>query len=62
MTPSATPEDYTTLTDVTRRQRSEELQQLIAPDRFGDNHASRSFNAIDLKNVLGQIEPNGRDR
>jgi hypothetical protein len=42
-----------------RRQRSEELQQLVAPDRFGDNNAPRSINAMDLKNVLGQIEPNG---
>jgi hypothetical protein len=43
-----------------RRQRSEELQQLVAPDRFGDNNAPRSINAMDLKNVLGQIETNGR--
>jgi hypothetical protein len=43
-------------------QRSEKLQQLVAPDRFGDHNAPRSINAMDLKNVLGQIEPNGRDR
>jgi hypothetical protein len=41
----------------TRRQRSEKLQQLIAPDRLGDHNAPRSINAMDLKNVLGQIEP-----
>src|ERR1700686_5690725 len=46
----------------TRRQRSEELQQLIAPDRLGDHNAPRSINAMNLKNVLGQIEPNGGDR
>ena len=43
-------------------QRSEELQRLVAPDRFGDNNAPRSINAIELKDVLGQIEPYGGDR
>ena len=43
-------------------QRSEKLQQLVAPDRFGDNNAPRSINAMDLKDVLGQIEPYGGDR
>jgi hypothetical protein len=45
-----------------RRQRSEELQQLVAPDRFGDNDAPRSVNAMDLKDVLGHIQPHGGDR
>jgi hypothetical protein len=46
----------------TRRQRSEKLQQLIPLDRLGDHNAPRSIIAMDLKNVLGQIEPNRRDR
>jgi hypothetical protein len=45
-----------------RRQRSEKLQQVFTPDRFGDYDAPRRINAMDLKDVLGQIEPNGRDR
>ena len=40
-------------------QRSEKLQQLVPPDRFGDHDAPRSINAMDL---LGQIEPYGGDR
>ena len=48
--------------DKARRQRSEKLQQLVAPDRLGDHNAPRSINAVNLKDVLGQIEPNGRDR
>ena len=40
-----------------RRQRSEKLQQLVAPDRLGDHNAPRSINAMNLKHVLGQIEP-----
>jgi hypothetical protein len=43
-------------------QRSEKLQQLVAPDRFGDHDTPQSINAMDLKNVLGQIEPYGGDR
>ena len=43
-------------------QRSEELQQLVAPDRLGDHHPPRGINAMNLKDVLGQIEPNGGDR
>ena len=46
----------------TRRQRSEKLQQLVAPDRFGDHDTPQSINAVDLKDVLGQIEPYGGDR
>ena len=43
-------------------QRSEKLQQLVAPDRFGDHDTPQSINAVDLKDVLGQIEPYGGDR
>ena len=43
-------------------QRSEKLHQVFTPDRFGDYDAPRRINAMDLKDVLGQIEPNGRDR
>src|SRR5580692_10394587 len=43
------------------RQRSEKLQQLVAPDRLGEHNAPGSINAMNLKHVLGQIEPDGRD-
>jgi hypothetical protein len=43
-------------------QRSKKLHQLVAPHRFGDHNTPRSINAVNLKDVLGQIEPNGRDR
>jgi len=43
-------------------QRSKKLQQLVAPHRFGDHNTPRSINAVNLKDVLGQIEPNRRDR
>jgi hypothetical protein len=33
-----------------------------ANDRFGDHDTPQSINAMDLKDVLGQIEPYGRDR
>jgi len=45
-----------------RRQRREKLQQVFTPDRFGDYDAPRRINAMDLKDVLGQIEPDGGDR
>ena len=45
-----------------RRQRSKELQQLVAADRLGDYDTPRSINAVILKDVLGQIEPNSPDR
>jgi hypothetical protein len=48
--------------DKTWGQRSEKLQELVAPDRLGDRNAPQSINAVNLKNLLGQIEPNGRDR
>src|ERR1700691_1478940 len=43
-------------------QRSKKLQQLVAPHRFGDHNPPRSINAVNLKDVLGQIEPNSRNR
>jgi hypothetical protein len=43
-------------------QRSEKLQQLVAPDRFGDHDTPQSINVVDLKDALGQIEPYGGDR
>jgi hypothetical protein len=47
--------------DKAGRQRSEEFQQLVSPDRLGHDNAPHRVNAVDLKNVLGQIEANGRD-
>jgi hypothetical protein len=45
----------------TRWQRSEKFQQLVAPDRLGDHNPPWSINAVNLKDVLGQIESNSRD-
>src|ERR1700732_1905938 len=36
-------------------------QHVLAPERLGDDHAPSSVNAMNLKNMLGQIEANGRD-
>jgi hypothetical protein len=49
-------------TDKTLGQLGEEGQYVLAPERLGDDHAPRSVNAMNLKNMLGQIEANGRDR
>ena len=49
-------------TDKTLGQLGEEGQYVLAPECLGDDHASRSVNAMNLKNMLGQIEANGRDR
>jgi hypothetical protein len=43
--------------DNTGGQRSKKLQQLVAPHRLGDHNTPRSINAVNLKDVLGQIEP-----
>jgi len=34
---------------------------VLAPESLGDDHAPRSVNAMNLKNMLGQIEANRRD-
>jgi hypothetical protein len=44
------------------RQRSEELQQLVALDRLGHDNAPQCVDAVNLEDVLGQVEANGRDR
>jgi hypothetical protein len=44
------------------RKGGEELQQLVAPHGFVDDDVPISVDAMNLKDVLGQIEPNGRDR
>jgi hypothetical protein len=49
-------------TDKTLGQLGEERQHVLAPERLGDDHAPRSVNAMNLKNMLGQIDTNGRDR
>src|ERR1700730_206372 len=49
-------------TDETLGQLREEGQYVLAPERLGDDHAPRSVNAMNLKNMLGQIEADGRDR
>jgi hypothetical protein len=49
--------------DNTRGQLGEESQHLLAPERFGNDHAPTSVNAMNLKkNMLGQIKANCRDR
>ena len=42
-------------------QLREEAQQVLAPERLDDDHASKSVNAMKLKNMLGQIKADGRD-
>jgi len=49
-------------TDKTLGQLGEEGQHVLAAERRGDDHPPRSVNAMNLKNMLGQIEANGRDR
>jgi hypothetical protein len=48
--------------DKTLRQLGEEGQHVLAPERLGDDHPPRSVNAMNLKNMLGQIEAKSRDR
>jgi hypothetical protein len=43
-------------------QRSEEGQKLVALDRLIENDLARRIDAVDLKDVLGQINANPRDR
>src|ERR1700722_12310350 len=45
----------------TRRQRSEEGQQLRAPDRFGHHHRAGGVDAMNLEHILRDIEPDSRD-
>jgi hypothetical protein len=49
-------------TDKTLGQLGEEGHYVLAPECLGDDHPPRSVNAMNLKNMLGQIEANGRDR
>ena len=44
-------------TDKTLGQLGEEGQHVLAAERRGDDHPPRSVNAMNLKNMLGQIEP-----
>jgi hypothetical protein len=48
--------------DKTLRQLGEEGQHVLAPQRLGNDHPPRSVNAMNLKNMLGQIEAKSRDR
>ena len=48
--------------DKTLGQSGEEGQHVLAAERLGDDHPPRSVNAMNLKNMLGQIEANSRDR
>jgi hypothetical protein len=40
----------------------EEDQDILAPERLGNDRASTSVNTVNVKNMLGQIKANGRDR
>jgi len=48
--------------DQTWRQRSEEPQQLAAPHRARHNRRALRVDAVNLKNVLRDVEANRRDR
>jgi hypothetical protein len=48
-------------TDKTTRQRSEKAQDLRTADRLADQHHPARINAMNLKNVLGQINSNRRN-
>jgi len=48
--------------DKAGRKRIEELQYLAAPDRPGLDNAPQSINAVNLKEVLGEVAADGRDR
>jgi hypothetical protein len=44
------------------RQRCEKAQQLPAPNRLGDHQSPSGVNAMHLKDILGDVEPDDRDR
>jgi hypothetical protein len=48
--------------DQTGRQRRKETHQLAAPDRLGDDLGTAGIDAVNLKNILGDIEPDDRYR
>jgi hypothetical protein len=48
--------------DKARGHLGEEDKNILAPERLGNDHASRSVNTVNVKNMLGQIKANGRDR
>jgi hypothetical protein len=45
----------------TRRQRSEEGQQLAPPNRFDHHHRAGGVDAMNLEHILRDIEPDSRD-
>ena len=49
-------------TDKTLGQLREEGQHVLAPKRLGDDHPAKGADRMNLKDMLGQIEANGRDR
>ena len=49
-------------TDKTLGQLRKEDQHVLAPKRLGDDHAAKGVDRMNLKNMLGQIEANSRDR
>jgi hypothetical protein len=48
--------------DQRRLERGEERQQLRPAQRLADEHRSRGVQAVHLEDVLGQIQPDRRDR
>ena len=41
---------------------TKKAQQLAAPNRLDDDTGTRSIDAMNLKNILGDIEPDNRYR
>jgi hypothetical protein len=48
-------------TDQTGLQLAEERHHLAPAQRSADDHLAAAVDAVDLKNVLGQIEADGAD-
>jgi hypothetical protein len=48
--------------DKARGHLGEEDQDILAPEHLGNDRGSRSVNTVNVKNMLGQITANGRDR
>ena len=45
--------------DTEARQRCEELQKLAAPDGLGHDKSALRVDGMDLKHILGDVEPWG---
>jgi hypothetical protein len=48
--------------DKARAERREERQHILAPKRLGNNYLAAGITAVNLKNMLGEIDRNSGDR